>query len=549
LTKQPISRRAFLAAFVAGVAFALVSALALVSYLNMESRTFDQAADHTGRVSRSEAAVVHYWLDERASDIAIMGDVSRVRTEFAKYVAGDENAKAWLVDRLETERVTRGYTNVSLFTPDGKRALSFGAASPTSDADVSVTAAAVAAPTASTVVTSRLAPSGSYLVNWFAPLIVREQGKEPTVAGVIMYEADLRTYLLRVIQPEQAPWPTVIEVRVSGAEGAFVARSSNAFLFEPANGDVEPETAVVKSTKALSLRGASVSAEVREDDIKDGLAWARQSTRLADVLVLVVFSLFVWAYARAERNRLMEIEGRTTVTDALATQDRFLANMSHELRTPLNSIIGFSSLMQRGLAGPVNEEQCRQLAMIESSGRHLLTLVTDVLDLSKTKAGNEEVRPEWIVASEPVEFVTDMLASAVAEKRLTWSVNVPANLELRTDRRLLERTLLNLATNAVKFTHEGHVTITVAAVTPNDEVAFTVRDSGRGITAESLDVIMQEFRQVAIPGLLEPEGLGLGLSICNTTAKLLGGRIDVESTPGVGSAFTLVLPRNAGVVL
>ncbi len=98
--------------------------------------------------------------------------------------------------------------------------------------------------------------------------------------------------------------------------------------------------------------------------------------------------------------------------------------MSHDLRTPLNSIIGFSALMRRGLAGDVTQEQARQLGMIEASGKHLLALVTDVLDLSKTKAGNEDVRPEWIVASEPVEFVSDVLLRW-RRKHLDWKVQVP----------------------------------------------------------------------------------------------------------------------------
>ncbi len=522
--------------------------MALLAYLDMESRTFESARAHTERVARSESLLVQYWLEERAADIAIMGEVSQVRTEFPRFLAGDESAKAWLEARLETERVTRNYYNVSLYTVDGKRALSFGGAHPTADAEHAALAASVATPSALTIMTSRAASTGTYHVTWFTPLVVHEVGKEPVVTGVISYEADLRQYLSGVMKPEQAPWPTVIEFRVVDAGGVFTAPSNNDFYFESAQGDSSTVAEAIKSSAVVPMKGASISAEVQMADVRSGLAWARQSVRLADVLTLVVFSLFVWAYARSEKNRLAEIDARETIADALATQDRFLEAMSHDLRTPLNSIIGFSSLMGRGLAGEITEEQSRQLGMIEASGRHLLALVTDVLDLSKTRAGEESVRPEWIVATEPVEFVSDVLGPAVAEKRLTWSVDVPVSLEIRTDRRLLERILLNLAGNAIKFTHDGFVKITVAAVGPHDEVAFTVRDSGVGITEESLGLIMQDFQQLQLPGLLKPEGLGLGLSICDTTARLLGGHIDVESTPGVGSAFTLVLPRNAGGV-
>jgi signal transduction histidine kinase len=127
-------------------------------------------------------------------------------------------------------------------------------------------------------------------------------------------------------------------------------------------------------------------------------------------------------------------------------------------------------------------------------------------------------------------------------------VNVPEHLELRTDRRLLERILLNLANNAVKFTQAGSVSITAAAVSDGEEVAFTVRDTGSGISPESMDFIMKEFMQVREPGQLKPEGFGLGLTISTTTAALLGGRVEVESIPGKGSAFTLILPSNTGAV-
>ncbi len=545
MRKLRISRKAVLAAVVAVVVFAAVTGVALLAYLDMESRTFDDAAAHTERVAGADAALVSYWLAQRTSDVEILSSVSRVRTEFPKYIAGDPTAKAWLPERLEAERATRDYVNVSIFTPDGKRVLSYGENNPGTDTAFSDVARSVASPTARVAMSSHLAPSGAYHVTWFAPMVVRDVGAPPVVTGVIMYEADLQRYLLDVIDSVQAPWPTDVEMSVVVDGKLSVARSKDGFAFA-APGDADIAGDVVKSTVALPWKGASISAEVEKDAIRSALAWARHSVRLADVLVLVVFVLFVWAYTRAEHNRLGEVEAREAIADALATQDRFLENMSHDLRTPLNSIIGFSALMRRGLAGDVTQEQARQLGMIEASGKHLLALVTDVLDLSKTKAGNEDVRPEWIVASEPVEFVSDVLAPLVAEKHLDWKVQVPEELEVRTDRRLLERILLNLAGNAVKFTHEGLVTMS-AALRPHDEIAFTVQDTGSGIPSDSLDFIMQEFKQLHDPALVKPDGFGLGLAICRTTAALLGGRIEVESSDE-GSTFTLVLPKNAGAV-
>jgi signal transduction histidine kinase len=543
------SRRAFVAAIVAGTTFAVLTGVALWAYLDMESRTFDSAALHTQHLAAADAALVRYWLDERASDVSIMSSVSRVGIEFSRYLAGDASSGVWLKERLETERLARDYANVSVFRVDGTRALSFGVEhSAAEEEEIAAIVRSVAIPAARMTMSSHPGADGSYHVSWFGPLLLHDAGEELTVAGVIMYEADLRRYLQEVIGQEQEVWPTVIELRVTGHDRVSVSRSSSGFAFETSTEDTEIADEVVKSTVVLPLEGATMSAIVRGGDIRSELTWARHTVRLADFLVLIVFALFVWAYTSSERNRLSEIAAREAIADALSTQDRFLENMSHELRTPLNSIIGFSSLMSRGLAGEVTEEQVRQLGMIESSGKHLLALVTGVLDLSKTKAGMEELRFEWVLASEPLEFVTDVLAPAAAEKLLEWRVDVPETLELRTDRRLLERVLLNLAGNAVKFTQKGSVSITVALIEPDDEVAFTVRDTGCGILPESLEFIMYEFRQLREPGLVKPEGFGLGLTICTTTAALLGGRIDVESTPGVGSAFTLILPRNSGAV-
>lgn len=541
------SRRVLLAAVAAAVAFAALTGVALSAYFKMESRTFDNAAVHTEHVTKSDATLVRYWLDRREVDVFSFSTASRVGTEFSNFLAGDVAAETWLNERLEAERVTRDYVGMSVFTVEGERVLSFGEEDSVTGEELSAIARSVAVPTADVAMTSRPGASGSHRVLWFAPLLVDDAGTEPAVTGVIMYEADLQRYLQDVIEPEMEPWPTVVEIRVTENGHTSVARSDSGFAFRTPSESGGTAGEVVKSTVALPWKGASISATVRGADIRSELGWERQSVRLGNILVLIVFVLFLWAYAAAEKNRLAEIAAREAIADALATQDRFLENMSHELRTPLNSVIGFSSLMRRGLAGDVNEEQVLQLSMIEASGKHLLALVTDVLDLSRTKAGEEDVRPEWVVASEPVGFVSGVLAPSVAEKGLEWRVEVPADLELRTDRRLLERILLNLASNAVKFAHEGSVTI-AAAVGPDDEVAFTVRDSGCGISSESLDDIMQEFKQLREPGFVKPEGFGLGLSISTTTAALLGGRIDVESTPGEGSVFTLVLPRNAGAV-
>ncbi len=231
----------------------------------------------------------------------------------------------------------------------------------------------------------------------------------------------------------------------------------------------------------------------------------------------------------------------------------FLASMSHELRTPLNSIIGFTGILKGGLAGPINAEQEKQLGMVQTSARHLLELINDVLDISKIEAGQLEVRADTFDLRASVLKVAELIRPLAAKKGIEVTISLDDSIStIRGDRRRVEQVLLNLVGNAVKFTVRGSVAIsatTLAGATGDPSrarVAVGVRDTGMGIKREDLAIIFTPFRQLDVGLARTYEGTGLGLAICERLAVLMGGRIDVESEWTKGSTFTLVLPAHAG---
>jgi len=240
--------------------------------------------------------------------------------------------------------------------------------------------------------------------------------------------------------------------------------------------------------------------------------------------------------ALTETNRKL-VEARERAESADRLKSAFLASMSHELRTPLNSIIGFTGILLQGMAGPLSAEQASQLRMVQASGRHLLALINDVLDLSKIEAG------ELVLESAPFDP-----RSAVQSKGLALRAE---HTDLPDtwygDRRRMEQILLNLLNNAIKFTDEGEVGIRAAALPEDPGMRITVSDSGVGISAENMAKIFKPFQQIDSGLSRQHEGTGLGLDICRRLVTLMGGEIEVQSSPGEGSSFTLVLPATQGI--
>ncbi len=220
----------------------------------------------------------------------------------------------------------------------------------------------------------------------------------------------------------------------------------------------------------------------------------------------------------------------------------FLATMSHELRTPLNSIIGFTGIILRERVGPLNDEQKKQLNMVRGSAQHLLSLINDVLDISKIEAGELTLVYEEIRVPELIEKLVQTTRPLADIKGLALACDIsPGISTIFCDRRRLEQVLLNLLSNAIKFTEKGSVRLVCDS--ENGHILMKVIDTGIGIKAEDLETVFETFRQIDSGISRKYEGTGLGLSISRRLVSLMGGKLWVTSTWGSGSTFSFSLPK------
>jgi signal transduction histidine kinase len=237
---------------------------------------------------------------------------------------------------------------------------------------------------------------------------------------------------------------------------------------------------------------------------------------------------------------------RLELEQASALKSQFLANMSHEFRTPLNAILGYTSLLLEGVSGPLNDKQARNLGRVDSNAQHLLALINDILDISRIEAGRMPLTLESMDVTALVHEVLAELEPLIARTKLAvTAAAAEAVPQVKSDRAKVKQVLVNLVSNAVKFTPSGSVTVTVEMHGDGRHVLIGVTDTGIGIDAADQEKIFDDFQQADPSTERRYGGAGLGLAISRRLANMLNGRLELKSRPGEGSTFTFVLPRRS----
>ncbi len=247
----------------------------------------------------------------------------------------------------------------------------------------------------------------------------------------------------------------------------------------------------------------------------------------------------------AQQNELLRRQ-HIALEQASALKSQFLANMSHEFRTPLNAILGYTHMLLNGVTGPVSDPQRKSLSRIDSNSRHLLALINDILDITRIEAGRMPLNLTIFRIPDLLTEVMSELEPIIKRSNLEVSTRVRGKLpQIRSDRQKVKQVVLNLLSNALKFTPRGSVTVGATYNQRAKTITIEVQDTGVGIPVESQGQVFEDFRQLDSSPARGYGGTGLGLSICRRLAQMLGGVIALESSVGVGSTFTLKLPARA----
>jgi signal transduction histidine kinase len=311
-------------------------------------------------------------------------------------------------------------------------------------------------------------------------------------------------------------------------------------LVDPITGRVIPIEAV--SGKIFSMH-AEVAAIVtilhdRTEEMEKARLYAelKKSSELLEQKVRDATSELV---RQNELLRRQHIE----LEQASALKSQFLANMSHEFRTPLNAILGYTSMLLQGVSGEASPPQRKSLSRIDSNARHLLGIINDILDIARIESGRMPLTVAEFKLSALTDEVVAELEPLIARATVPVKLDVPAALPpVRSDRQKVKQIVLNLLSNALKFTSEGAVRVAAHCDTAAGTVSIAVQDTGIGIGPDDQERIFEDFRQADNSPTREYGGAGLGLAICRRLATMLGGRITLESAIGRGSTFTLTLP-------
>ena len=311
-------------------------------------------------------------------------------------------------------------------------------------------------------------------------------------------------------------------------------------LLDARTGEAMPVEAI--AGKILSDRGELTAVVTILHDRREAIEKARLYEQLKQASDELERKIQAATADIAQQNELLRRQA-IELEQASALKSQFLANMSHEFRTPLNAMLGYTSMLLQGVAGPVDGPIKRQLSRIESNGRHLLTIINEILDISRIEAGRMPLQMSRFRVPELIGEVKSELEPIILRSKIGVTIEVSKDLPLLwSDRQKVKQILLNLLSNALKFTHQGGVRVSVRPNPRERVLQLSVSDTGIGIAPSDQEKIFEDFRQLDNTPTRPYGGTGLGLSICRRLAQMLDGRIAVHSELGKGSTFSLILP-------
>jgi PAS domain S-box-containing protein len=345
---------------------------------------------------------------------------------------------------------------------------------------------------------------------------------------------------LRTVQANDAHFSSFISGLLLGETGPGEIRRGEIGLMNPLTTEPIPVEAI--AGKVLTESGELTAVVTILHDRREALERARLYEQLKEASDELQARVQAATAELATQNELLRRQA-IELEQALRLKSQFLANMSHELRTPLNAILGYTHMLLQGVAGDVSAPVKRQLQRIDSNGRHLLTIINEILDITRIEAGKMPMQLSEFNLNELVPEVMTELDPMITRSKLTITPRLCPELPLvYSDRQKVKQIVVNLLSNALKFTHQGGIEIAVRFDPAERLASISVTDTGIGIAPEHHDKIFEDFRQVDDSPSRQYSGTGLGLAICRRLATSLGGRITLHSELGEGSTFTLTIP-------
>jgi PAS domain S-box-containing protein len=347
----------------------------------------------------------------------------------------------------------------------------------------------------------------------------------------------------RTVQSNDAHFSSFISGLLLGETGPGEIRRGEIGLIQPHSGHPIPVEAI--SGKILTEAGELTAVVTILHDRREALERGRLYEQLKAASDELQMRVQVATTELATQNELLRRQA-IELEQASRLKSQFLANMSHEFRTPLNAILGYTHMLLQGVSGELLPQVKRQLTRIDSNGQHLLTIINEILDITRIEAGKMPLQISEFNLNELIPEVMTELDPVIGRSKLVVTPKLRHGIPLlRTDRQKVKQVVVNLLSNALKFTQKGGIQIVVGYSERDRTASIAVSDTGIGIAVENHEKVFEDFRQVDDTPSRPYGGTGLGLAICRRLASMLGGRITLKSSLGEGSIFTLIFPVDA----